>query len=80
MFSFVTVVVIKIFENILYEIFFIKMFAVSDIIVTFASSFSLAEPTLEARAEPNLFELCLARRRKSRRLNSPKGKSRRTHT
>ena len=41
------------------------MFAVSDIIVTFASSFSLAEPTLEARAEPNLFELCLARRRKA---------------
>ena len=65
MFSVVTVVVIKIFENILYEIFFIKMFAVSDIIVTFASSFSLADPTREARAEPNLFELCLARRRKA---------------
>ena len=66
------------------------MFAVSDIIVTFAYSFSLAEPTTsreqcqtclniaearrrkslqgrlnEARAEPNLFELCLARRRKA---------------
>ena len=41
------------------------MFAVSDIIVTFAYSFSLAEPTLEARAEPSLLELCLARRRKA---------------
>lgn len=41
------------------------MFAVSDIIVTFVSSFSLAEPMLEARAEPSLLELCLARRRKA---------------
>ena len=57
---------IKIFENILYEIFFINIFAVSDIIVTFALSLSLANRQNEARAEPNLFELCLARRRKAK--------------